>query len=138
MNNQLLVLFSVVNTSTDCLFWFTMDIIEIYDSDDRKGIAIAENFKLQNDSDDKTYNIRSSGDDPPNIIGDAKIKQEVDSDSDIEVDLAYRVIDTFDVREGKSFKQEDDNISLDTDTSFKTGLHNDHNQLQLKMESKGM
>ena len=109
-------------------------MIEIPDSDHRKGIDITEDFKLQYGSDDKIDHSRLSRDEPHNIIDDVQIQQEVDRDSDIEVDMAYRVIDMFDGHERKTFKQEDENISPDTDTSFKTGFQNDYSQTKLKME----
>ena len=92
-----------------------------------------EDLRLQNCSDDKT-NIVQSGDQPQNVTGEVQIKQ-VDSDSDIEVDLAYRIIDTFNVCDVKTFKQENETISSDTKTSSEIGLQNDHNQTDLKVEA---
>ena len=91
-----------------------------------------EGFKMQNGF--VADNIKQLWDQHETAIDDVQIKPEVDSDSDIEVDLAYRIIDTFDVCEVKTFKQEDEIISPDTETSLKIGSQNDHNEAQVKAE----
>ena len=83
-----------------------------------------EDLWLQDDSDNKT-NIMQSGVQPQYAIDKVQIKHEVDSDSDVEVDFAYRIIDTFNVCEVKSFKRENENISSDRKTPFKTELQNE-------------
>ena len=83
-----------------------------------------EDLTLQDDSDNKT-NIMQSGVQPQYAIDEVQIKHEVDSDSDVEVDLAYSIIDTFNVCEVKSFKREIENISPDSETSFNTELQNE-------------
>ena len=92
----------------------------------------AEDLRLKDDSDDN-LSINQSGDQPQNVNDDVQIKHEVNGDSDIEVDLAYRIIDTFNVCEVKTFNQEDEQISPDT-TLFKIGLQNNQKQTQLKVE----
>ena len=85
---------------------------------------------VQDNTDDKT-NIKQSGDQPQNAIDQVKIKHEVDSDLDIDVDLTYRILDTFNVCEVKTFKREGEKNSPDTKTSLKLGLQTDHTQTQL-------
>ena len=91
-----------------------------------------EGFNMQNGF--VADNIKQSWDQHETAIDDVQIKPEDDSDSDIEVDLAYRIIDTFNVCEVKTFKQEDEIISPDTETSLKIGSQNDHNEAQVKAE----
>ena len=79
-----------------------------------------------------THTIKQSGDQPQNTIDGVQIKHEIDSDSDIEVDLAYRIIDTFNVCEVKSFKREGES-SL-PETSSKIELQNEHMKTQFKVE----
>ena len=79
-----------------------------------------------------THTIKQSGDQPQNTIDGVQIKHEIDSDSDIEVDLAYRIIDTFNVCEIKSFKREGES-SL-PETSLEIELQNDHRKTQFKVE----
>ena len=90
------------------------------------------------DSDSKTNitrdTIMQSEDQTQNIIDVVQIKHEIDSDSDIEVDLAYRIIDTFNDCEGESFKHEVEGISPDTKTSLKKEFQYDHVQTQIKVE----
>ena len=98
----------------------------------------AEHFILQDSPDYKTNIttdvIKQSVDQTQNIIDVVQVKHEIDSDSDIEVDLAYRIIDTFNVCEVESFKQEVESISSDTETSLKIELQNDEKQTQIKVE----
>ena len=74
---------------------------------------------LQDDSNDKGNikidTIMLSEDQPQNSIHELQIKHKVNTDSDIEVDLAYMIIDTFNSFEVKMFKQEDDRSSPDTE-----------------------
>ena len=79
-----------------------------------------------------THTIKQSEDQPQNTIDGVQIKHEIDSDSDIEVDLAYRIIDTFNVCEVKSFKREGES-SL-PETSPKVKLQNDHRKNKFKVE----
>ena len=93
------------------------------------------------DSDDKTniktLNMRQTDDQPHNVIDEVQIKQELHSDSDIEVGLAYRIIDTFDVSEVRTFKQESEQLSPDTETSLKIGqTNNKQTQLKVEMDNK--
>ena len=85
-------------------------------------------------SDSTSDNIKQSVDQPQNTIDEVQIKHEVDSDSDIEVDLAYRVIDTFNVGDVKMFKQEGEKISSYTETSLKIDFQNYHKHTQSKVE----
>ena len=98
----------------------------------------SDNLMLQGGSDYKTNittdNVKQSVDQTQNIIDVVQVKHEIDSDSDIEVDLAYRIIDTFNVCEVESFKQEGESISSDTETSLKIELPNDEKQTQIKVE----
>ena len=64
-----------------------------------------EDLCLKDDYDDN-INIDQSGDQPQNSIDVVQIKHELNGDSDIEVDCAYRIIDTLNVCEIKTFKQE--------------------------------
>ena len=81
----------------------------------------------------KTDNINLSGCQHQNAINELQIKQEVNSDPDIEVDLAYKVIDTFNPCEVKIFKREGGKISPDTETLLKVCQTN-ITQPQLKVE----
>ena len=85
-------------------------------------------------SDSASDNIMQSLDQPQNTIDEVQIKHEVVSDSDIEVDLAYRIIDTFNVGEVKTFKLEGEKISPFTETSLKIEFQNDHKRTQSKVE----
>ena len=96
-------------------------------------ISNTEHLRLHDGSNFKT-NINQSEDQPQNLMDEVHIKHEINSDSDIEVGLAYRIVDTFNFCEGKSFKREGELISTDTETPFKIGLQNDHNQTQLRFE----
>ena len=87
-----------INNSTEC-------VSLKYDSDDK--------INIETDVKKQLCNMSQSE------IDDVKIKQQVDSDSDVEVDLAYRVIDTFNKYEVKTFKQDDEEISTDCETSLK-------------------
>ena len=91
-----------------------------YDSDDK--------INIETDVKKQLCNMSQSE------IDDVKIKQQVDSDSDVEVDLAYRVIDTFNKYEVKTFKQDDEEISTDCETSLKLGLQYGHTETRLKLE----
>ena len=73
-------------------------------------------YLMVQDSNIKTEMIKQSVVEPQDAINEMQIKHEVNSDSDIEVDLAYKIIDTFNVCELKTFKQECEKISLHTDT----------------------
>ena len=108
-----------------------------------------EDLHLKDDSDDiKTEYIKPSGDPPQNETDAFQIKPEVNGDSDIEVDLAYRIIDTFNICKVKTFKQElhlpeeDEKISPDAKSSMNRGLQNNHKQTHeddvSKLHSKGM
>ena len=98
----------------------------------------SDNLMLQDDSDYKTNittdTIMQSGDQTQDIIDVVQVKHEIDSDSDIEVDLAYRIIDTFNDCEAESFKQEGESISPDSETSLKNEVPYDHMQTQIKVE----
>ena len=76
--------------------------------------------------------LSSQGINLKNTIDGVQIKHEIDSDSDIEVDLAYKIIDTFNVCEVKSFKREGES-SL-PETSPKIELQNDHRKTQFKVK----
>ena len=91
-----------------------------------------EGFKMHNGF--IADNIKQSWDQHETAIDDVQIKTEVDSNSDIEVDLAYRIIDTFNVCEVKTFKREDEMVSPETETSLKIGPQYDHNEAQVKAE----
>ena len=149
---QILVLHHII-------IYFTMEWnIGISDFDDKKVIDIApescdiskisihpkacdcvrnhiKSLDLQDGTDDKasikpdTCNIL--GYQPQNASNEV---HEVYSDLDIEVDLAYRIIDTFKVCEDVTFKQESENISQNTETSLKIRHQNDHTQTPIKVE----
>ena len=97
----------------------------------------SNDLRIQDGFDDKiickTDTINLSDDHPQNAIDELQIKHEVNSDPDIEVDLAYRIIDTFNRCELKMFKREDEKISPDTETLLKVG-QTDIKQTQLKVE----
>ena len=71
-------------------------------------------LRHQDDANDetniKTDNIMQPDNQYQNTMNEMKIKHEIDSDSDIEVKLAYRIIDTFNVCQVKTFKLEDKKI----------------------------
>ena len=96
-----------------------------------------EDLRIQDGFDDKIYiktdTINPSEDQRQISINELQIKHEVNSDPDIEVDLAYRIIDTFNPCEVKMFKREDEKISLDTKTLLKVGQTN-IKQPQLKVD----
>ena len=72
-------------------------------------------MRHQDESSDETNTKTDAIMQPDNQVKNGiKIKHEIDSNSDIEVDLAYRIIDTFNVCQVKSFKQEDEKILPDT------------------------
>ena len=85
----------------------------------------------------KTYNIKQSEDQFHNATNEVHIKQELNSDSDIEVGLAYRIIDTVNVCEVNTFKQEYEKMSSDTVTSLKIGQINiEETQLKVEVDNK--
>ena len=96
-----------------------------------------EDLRIKDGFDDniniKTYTINPSVDQHQNEINELHIKHEVNSDPDIEVDLAYRIIDTFNPSD--IFKREDEKFSPDNKTLLKVGQTN-INQLQLKVDKK--
>ena len=87
-----------------------------------------EDLRLQDGFDDTihiiTDTINPSVDQPQNAIHQFQTKYEVNSDPDIEVNLAYRIIDTFNPCEVKMFKQEDEKISPDNKTLYTVGQTN--------------
>ena len=96
-----------------------------------------EYAKQQDDSNDKCNikidTIKQSEDQPQNSINEVPIKLEVNSDSDIEVDLTYRIIDTFNACEVEIFKREDEKISPDSEKLLKIRQTN-NNKIQLNGE----
>ena len=96
-----------------------------------------EYSRLQDVSNDKTNiktdTIKQSEDQHQNSNHELQIKHEVNNDSDIGVDFAYRIIDTFTACEVKMFKREDDKSSPDTETLLKVKQTNKR-QIQLKLE----
>ena len=131
------------------LFWLTMEeMMCIGETDDTKVIEIKLGLCSKTCNDPKipikpeamdatitnstTDTITQSGDQPQNAFDRVQIKHEIDSDSDIEVDLAYSIIDTFNVCEVKSFKRE--GASSLPETSPKVKLQNDHRKTQFKVE----
>ena len=96
----------------------------------------ADYLDLQVYTDDKAaaYKCNPSGYQPQNTIDAVQIKHEVHSDSDVEVDLAYRIIDTFNTYEENKFKQEDENMSQNTEKSLKIRHLNDHTSTHIKVE----
>ena len=96
-----------------------------------------EYSRLQDVSNDKTNiktdTIKQSEDQPQNSIDEVQIKREINSDSDIEVDLAYSIIDTFNACEVKIFKREDGTISPDSEKLSKVRQTN-NNKIQLNEE----
>ena len=88
----------------------------------------ADYLRQQDDSNDKCNikidTIKQSEDQPQNSINEVPIKLEVNSDSDIEVDLTYRIIDTFNACEVKIFKREDEKISPDSEKLLKIIIEN--------------
>ena len=97
----------------------------------------ADDLRQQDDSNDKCNikidTIKQSEDQPQNSINEVPIKLEVNSDSDIEVDLTYRIIDTFNACEVKIFKREDEKISPDSEFFLKIRQTN-NNKIQLNGE----
>ena len=81
----------------------------------------------------KIDTIKQSEDQPQNSINEVPIKREVNSDSDIEVDLTYRIIDTFNACEVNIFKREDEKISPDSEKLLKIRQTN-NNKIQLNGE----
>ena len=172
VNNETLVLFS--GFSTVWLFWFTMEGIA---DDDKKGIDIklklcceichtptisikpeasnstsnnTEYIKLHDGSDDKST-IKLSRDQRQTTNDKVQLKQEVDSDSDTEVDLAYRIIDNFHAGNVKTIKRESENVLPNDEISLTRGFQNYHNNssevnnkadiekdLDYEIQSKGM
>ena len=144
------------------LFWFIMEeIMGICDSADKKVVDIiklepcyemcnnrlsmkpeskdytrntGEHLMLQDDFDNQT-NIKTDnlqlGDQPHNTIDQVKIQPGMDRDSDI--DLAYRIIDTYNICEAHPFKIDNENILPDTEMSLSIGQPNNI-QAQLKVE----
>ena len=98
-------------------------------SNDTEDLSIRDGF--DDNINIKTYTINPSGDQHQNAINELHIKHEVNSDPDIEVDLAYRIIDTFNPSD--IIKREDEKFSPDNKTLLKVGQTN-INQLQLKVE----
>ena len=96
-----------------------------------------EHLRLQDGSDNqtniKTDNIKQSWDQPQNTIDEVQIQHGMDRDSDIEVDLAYKIIDTYNICEAHPFKIDNENILPDTETSLSIGQPN-YKQAQLKVE----
>ena len=88
-----------------------------------------EFFNHQDGSSDETNikpdDIIQSDNHAQNIINGIKINHEIDSNSDIEVDFAYRIIDTFNVCEVKTFKREGENT--------KTLLKIDQTQIKVEV-----
>ena len=144
------------------LFWFTMEeIMGICDSDDKKVIDViklepccnnhvsmkpeannytsntGEHLRLQDGSDHqtniKTDNIKQSWDQPQHTIDEVQIKHGMDRDSEIEVDLSFRIIDTYNICEVHPYNIDDENILSDTKTAFNIG-QTDNKQAQLKVE----
>ena len=93
---------------------------------------------LQDDIDEagikRPDNSNTSGYQPHNANNEVQIKHEVVSDSDIEVDLAYRVIDTFNVYKENTFKVEGENTPQNTESSLKIKQEYDHTQTTIKVE----
>ena len=103
-------------------------------------VGDTEDLKLQGGADDKsnitTDKFKQSWDQHQTANDEVQIKQEVDSDSDTEMDSAYRIIGTFNVCEVKTFKREDEMISPDTETSLRIGPKNDINQAEVEVDNK--
>ena len=97
----------------------------------------ADDLRQQDDSNDKCNikidTIKQSEDQPQNSINEVPIKREVNIDSDIEVDLTYRIIDTFNACEIKIFIREDEKISPDSEKLLKIRQTN-NNKIQLNGE----
>ena len=68
----------------------------------------------EDETNTKTDNIIQPDIQPQNENNKMQIKNELVSDSDIEVGLAYRIIDTFNICEVKTFKREGEQILPDT------------------------
>ena len=93
-----------------------MDYLDLQDgTDGRAGI--------------KPDNCNPSGYQPQNAIDEVQIKHEVYSDSDIKVDSAYSIIDTYNV-----YEEERENISQNTEKALKIRHQNDHTQTPIKVE----
>ena len=118
-------------------FWFTMeDMGGIEDFDDEKVIGIKLEYVSHQDGSYDKSNVKQPGDQSQNTIDVVQIKQEVHSNSDIEVDVAYGTIDTFNPCEVKTFNQEDEKISPDTKTPLKIGqTNNEHTQLKVEVDT---
>ena len=83
---------------------------------------------LQDNTDDKAEYQ------PQNAMDDIQIEHKVYCDSYNGGDFAYRIIDTFNVYEEDSVKQEGQNIPQNTEKSLKIRHQNDHTQTQIKVE----
>ena len=75
----------------------------------------------------KTDTIQSDNQ-AQNFANEMHIKIEVDNDSDVEVDLVYKIIDTSNFCEVETFKREDEKILPDTKPLLKI------NETQLRVE----
>ena len=97
----------------------------------------ADYLRQQDDSNDKCNikidTIKQSEDQHQNSINEVSIKREVNIDSDIEVDLTYRIIDTLNACEVNIFKREDGKISPDSEKLLKIRQTN-NNKIQLNGE----
>ena len=115
------------------------------DSDYKKGVNNMEpevyseiynnpDIIVKTETSDSTSDNLMQSDQSQIAMDEVLIKHEVDSDSDIEVDLAYRIIDTFNVGDVKTFKREGEQISSYTETSMKLEFQNYHKHTQSKVE----
>ena len=100
-----------------------------------------EHLRLQDGADDqiniKTDNITQSANQPQNTFDEMQIKHDTDCDSDIEVDLAYRIIDTFNMCEIKTFKTEDEKILPDNEMPLNMEqTNNKPSQLNVEVDKK--
>ena len=136
---------------TVLLFWFTMEeILGICDSDDKKVIDIKleqcydicnTTVSMKTEAIDSTSNTREhvilqtniNIKQPQKTIDEVQIKHGMDHDSDIEVDLAYRIIDTYNICEVHPFQIDTKTILPDTKPALSIGQPN-NKQAQLKVE----
>ena len=96
----------------------------------------SEYLRYMDGSDDiesiKTDTIMQSDNQVQNLRNEMQIKDELDNDSDVEVDLAYKIIDNSNVCELETFKREGEKILPDTKTLLKI----DETQLIVEVDNK--
>ena len=85
----------------------------------------------EDETNTKTDNIIQADIKLQNANNKMQIKHELVSDSDIEVDFAYRIIDTFNICEVKTFKREGEQILPDTKT-----LKIDSTQIKVEVDNQ--